>query len=90
MAAALYFAVFSSELTLLLLNYFYLFISRRKTLWPSRQDKRLLRHGTFKKVGSEPVRGRFHGRGTLTSQKVLGVQLEPTSIPLLVRGRLGM
>ena len=90
MAAALYFAVFSSELTLLLLNYFYLFISRRKALWPNRQEKRLLTHATFKKAVSEPVRGRFHGRGTLTSQKVLGAQIVPTSIPLLVRGILGM
>ena len=72
-AATVYFAAFLSELTLLLLNYFYLFTSTHKTLWPNHQDKWLLTHETFKNSGSKPVRGRFHGWGTLTSQKGLGV-----------------
>ena len=56
-AAADYFCVFYLYLTLLLSNYFYLFISIHKALWPNRQDKRLLTYGTFKNVGSKPVRG---------------------------------
>ena len=52
-------------LTLLLSNYFYL-LSVLTGL------KRLLVHGTFKNAGSKPVRGRFHGCGTLTWKEALG------------------
>ena len=38
-AAADYFCVFYLYLTLLLSNYFYLFISIHKALWPNLQDK---------------------------------------------------
>ena len=59
-------------LTLPLLNYFYLFVSAHKALWPNRQDKRLPTYGTFKNAGSKPARDRFHGCGTLTSKEALG------------------
>ena len=59
-------------LTLLLLHYFYLFVSAHKTLWPNRQDKRLPTHGAFKNAGSKPARGRFYGCGTLTLKEALG------------------
>ena len=49
-----------------LCNYFYLFSSIHKTLWPNCQNKWLIPHGTFKNAGSKPVRGRFRGCGTLT------------------------
>ena len=58
--------------TLPLSNYFYPSISTYKTLWPNYQDKRLLAHETFKNAGSKPVRGKFHGCGTLTSKEALG------------------
>ena len=56
-AAADYFCVFYLYLTLLLSNYFYLFISIHKALWTNRQDKRPLTYETSKNVGSKPVRG---------------------------------
>ena len=56
-AAADYFCVFYLYLTLLLSNYFYLFISIHKALWPNRQDKRLLTYEISKNIGSKPVRG---------------------------------
>ena len=56
-AAADYFCVFYLYLTLLLSNYFYLFISIHTDLWPNRQDKQLLTYGTSKNVGSKPRRG---------------------------------
>ena len=46
-AAVDYFCVFYLYLTSLLSNYFYLFISIHKTLWPNRQDKRLLTYRNF-------------------------------------------
>ena len=58
--------------TLPLSNPFYPSIITHKTLWPNCQDRPLLTHGTFKNAGSKPVRGRFHGCGTLTSKVVLG------------------
>ena len=58
-------------LTLLLSNYFYLFINTHKALWLNRQDKQILTHGTFKNAGSKPMRGRFHGCGILTSNEAL-------------------
>ena len=58
--------------TLSLLNYFYPSISTHKTLWPTCQNKQLLTHGIFKNAGLKPVRGRFHGCGTLTSKDALG------------------
>ena len=57
--------------TLQLLDYFYPSISTHKTLWPNCQEKRLLTHRTFKKAGLKPVRGFFHGYGTLTSKEDL-------------------
>ena len=52
----------------------------------------------FQNSGSKPVRGRFHGCGTLISKEVLGPSIEPTTIPLLstvlfkgrVRSELGL
>ena len=58
--------------TLPLSNHFYPSIITHKTQWPNRQDRPLLTYGTFKNAGSKPVRGRFHGCGTLTSKVVLG------------------
>ena len=52
-----YFCVFCLYLTLLLSNYFYLFISIHKALLPNRQVKRLLTNGTSKNLSSKPVRG---------------------------------
>ena len=52
-------------------NYFYPSISTHKTLWPNRQDQLLLTHGNFENAGWKPVRGRFHGCGTLTLKEVL-------------------
>ena len=57
--------------TLLLLNYFYPYISTHKTLWPNCQDKQLLTYGTFKNAGSKSVRGRFHGCGTFKGSKLV-------------------
>ena len=56
-AAADYFCVFYLYLTSRLSNYFYLFISIHKALWPNRQGKRLLTYETSKNVGSKPARG---------------------------------
>ena len=56
----------------LLSNYFYLFISAHKSLWPNHQDKLLSLHEMFKDAGSKTVRGRLHGCGTLTSKEALG------------------
>ena len=56
-AAVDYFCVFYLYLTSLLSNYFYLFISIHKALWPNRQGKRLLTYGTSKNVDSKPARG---------------------------------
>ena len=56
-AATDYFYVFYFYLTSLLSNDFYLFISIQKTLWPNRQDKRLLTCGNSKNVCSKPARG---------------------------------
>ena len=56
-------------LTLPLLNFFCPSISIQKTLWPDRQDKRLLIPRTFKNAGSKPVRSRFHDCGTFASSK---------------------
>ena len=52
-------------------NYFYPSISTHKNLWPNCQDKQLT-HVTFKNAGSKPLRGRFHGCGTLTLKEALG------------------
>ena len=41
-------------------------------LYGDRQEKQLLTHRTFKNVGSKPLRGRFHGCGTLTLKDSLG------------------
>ena len=57
MAAADYFCIFYLYLTSLLSNYFYLFISIHKALWPNRQDKRLLTYETANNAGSKPARG---------------------------------
>ena len=51
------FTFFYLYLTLLLSNYFYLFISICKALWPNRQDKQLLTYETLKNVGLKPARG---------------------------------
>ena len=59
------FCIFDLYLTLLLSNYFYLFISSRKTLWAYLQDRWLLTYGTFKNAGSKPGRSRFYHGGTL-------------------------
>ena len=56
-AAADYFCIFYLYLTSLLSNYFYLFISIDKALWPNRQGKQLLTYETSKNVGSKPTRG---------------------------------
>ena len=40
-------------------------------LWRIRQGKLLLTHGIFENAGWKPVRGRFHGCGTLTFKEVL-------------------
>ena len=58
--------------TLPLSNHFYPSIITHKTLWPNRQDRRLLTHGTFKNASLKQVRGRLHGCGTLTSKEALG------------------
>ena len=55
--AADYFCVFYLYLTLLLSNYFYLFISIHKALRPNCQGKRLLTNGTSKNIGSKHARG---------------------------------
>ena len=57
--------------TLLLTNYFYPSISTPKTLWPNHQAKLLLTHGIFENEGWKPVRGGFHGCGTITLKEVL-------------------
>ena len=56
-AAVDYFCVFYLYLTSLLSNYFYLFISIHKALWPNRQSKRLLTYEISKNVCSKPARG---------------------------------
>ena len=56
-AAVDYFCVFYLYLTSLLSNYFYLFISIHKALWPNCQGKQLPTYGTSKNAGSKPARG---------------------------------
>ena len=68
-AADDYFCFFYLYLTLLLSNYFYLFINIRKALWPNRQGKRLLTYGTSKNVGSKPATGGW----TLASKRGLDI-----------------
>ena len=53
-----YGCIFYLYLTLLFSSYFYLFIRIHKTLWPNRQDKRLLSYKTFKNAGSKPARSK--------------------------------
>ena len=55
-AAADYFCVFYLYLNLLLPNYFYLFITIHKTLWPNLQEKRLLTYKTSKNDDKESPR----------------------------------
>ena len=74
MAAADYFCDFYLYLISLSSNYFYLFISIHKALWPNRQGKRLLTSGTSKNVGWNPARGGW----TLASKRVLDILIQPT------------
>ena len=65
-------------MTFLLSNYFHLFISTHKIPWPNRPDKQLPTHWSFKNAILKPVRGRFHGWGTLALKETIGTSIETT------------